>query len=204
MPKPTITAHAGALGTKDNTLESALACAACPGVDRIEVDVRFLPDGTPVLLHNAGAPATCVRLEDLLRQVDCNYNLDMKETTHMQRIASLAQSYRLTERAVLTGLAAKDIFAVQSCGVPYYLNCAPTRLRAKTCVAQAKALGCVGLNIHFRACGKHLVQLAHAHGLLVQVWTVNGKKHLRRMRRMGVDGITSRRPDLVREVLHAP
>ena len=43
----TITAHAGALGTKPNTL-SSLKKAIEFGVDIVEVDLTFRPDGTPI------------------------------------------------------------------------------------------------------------------------------------------------------------
>jgi len=42
---------------------------------------------------------------------------------------------------------------------------------------------------------------AHRHGVEVHVWTVNDEKSMRRLVRMGVDGIMTDRPDLLKEVL---
>lgn len=47
------------------------------------------------------------------------------------------------------------------------------------------------------------VREAHALGLRVVVWTVNEPAALRRMLRLGVDGLISDRPDLAREALRA-
>jgi glycerophosphoryl diester phosphodiesterase len=45
------------------------------------------------------------------------------------------------------------------------------------------------------------VEAAHAHGLKVVVWTVNGPESMREMLAMGVDGITTDYPDIGRRVI---
>jgi glycerophosphoryl diester phosphodiesterase len=45
------------------------------------------------------------------------------------------------------------------------------------------------------------VRAMHARGVAVQVWTVNDPAEMRRLIRMGVDGIITDRPDLLEEVL---
>jgi glycerophosphoryl diester phosphodiesterase len=43
---------------------------------------------------------------------------------------------------------------------------------------------------------------AHAHNLAVHVWTVDQEADMRRLLRLGVDGIITDRPDLLAQVLH--
>lgn len=48
------------------------------------------------------------------------------------------------------------------------------------------------------------VRAMHARGVAVQVWTVNDETEMRRLRDMGVDGIITDRPDLLKKVLAEP
>lgn len=45
------------------------------------------------------------------------------------------------------------------------------------------------------------VRAMHARGIAVQVWTVNDEAEMRRLRDLGVDGIITDRPDLLKKVL---
>jgi glycerophosphoryl diester phosphodiesterase len=45
------------------------------------------------------------------------------------------------------------------------------------------------------------VKAAHARGMRVDVWTVDDEADMRRMIKMGVDGLISDRPDIVKKVL---
>ena len=194
MHKPSITAHAGALGTAPNTLDSIQAILAF-GVGILEVDVRFLPGGVPALGHDSVTPRSPA-LETvfaLLRGYETRINLDMKETFHVANVAELVIQYGLQDRAFLTGIGEGRVPSVRDCGLPYYLNSADT--------AAAWALDALGPNISYRQCTEELVRAAHRQNLLVSVWTVDNPAAMRKMLRMGVDNITTRRPDTLQRIL---
>ena len=196
MHKISVTAHAGALNTKSNTLDSVRAALSC-GADVFEVDVRFLPGGAPVLGHTRAGPESA-RLEDvfaLMRDCAIHINLDMKETTHVPRVAELVARYDLQGRAFMTGLFRPACAALRDCGLPYYLNGASP--------AAAKELGALGVNINFRQCTKRLVREAHALGLLVSVWTADKPRTMRKMLRREVDNITTRHPDVLQGLMQS-
>jgi len=205
---PTITAHAGAMNTKANTLDSVKACIAAAKTGNIEVDVRFLDDGTPVLGHDEMHKSKGAALEDclaLLAQAQAGINLDLKERRNIPGVVALVRQYGLEERAFFTGVGLGEISAVKGSGLTYYLNCAPKAfgLDAKKLVRKAADCGAVGLNIHYRLCTQTLVDKAHAAGLAVSVWTVDNAPAMQKMIRYGVDNITTRRPDVCEELLHA-
>ena len=194
MHKTTVTAHAGAMNTVPNTLESVRACLAC-GAHVLEVDVRFLPDGEPVLGHNSAGPGSA-KLEEafaLLGEGDMQINLDMKEKSGIPRMAELVIQYGLQGRTFMTGMHKKHCAAYRDCGIPSYINSAKIR--------EAQKAGALGLNISYRKCNKRLVRRAREAGLRVSVWTVNRPKDMRKMLRLGVDNITTRRPDLLLEIM---
>jgi len=194
MHRTFITAHAGALNTKPNTLDSVRAALSC-GAGILEVDVRFLPVGTPVLGHTRVGPESA-RLEDvfaLMQSCAIHINLDMKETSHVPRVAELVAQYGLQGRAFMTGLSRSACAALRDCGLPYYLNGASP--------AAAKELGALGVNVNYRQCTKKLVRDARAQGLLVSVWTADKPATMRRMLRRGVDNITTRHPDVLQGLM---
>ncbi|MCL2532445.1 MAG: glycerophosphodiester phosphodiesterase [Oscillospiraceae bacterium] len=191
MHKPFITAHTGALGTPSNSLESIQAALACPGVDCIEVDIRFLPCGTPALGHDR-VNESSVKLSEvlaLLQGNSCMINLDMKEFTHLAELAKFVATQGFAQRAFFTGLRENQLPAP---GLPYYLN--------STDCATAHKLSAIGVNIHHSKCSKRLLRRARELGLLVSVWTVDKPRHMRKMRRLGVDNITTRHPDILAKV----
>ena len=195
MHNTCITAHAGALGTQSNSLASVKAGLDFVGEGNIEVDVRFLPCGTPALDHDR-VDEHSTKLEavfELMQHCKAGINLDMKEHSHVDRVVELVDRYGLHGRAFLTGLHKEHCAALQHCGLPYYLNGTDT--------AAAEQLGALGVNCHYSRCCKGLVRRAHTRGLLVSVWTVDRPRAMRNMLRRGVDNITTRRPDILMEII---
>ena len=210
-PMTTITAHAGALNTPENTEESLRACLAFVGPGIVEVDLRFSRAGIPVLAHHAPAPKDALSLEDCFRLAQgfgAHFNLDLKESRgDLGAVRELIERYNMKERAFFTGLrGAGHIRAVRGCGIPWYLNAtAPHWLpfAASLMALRAKALGAVGLNLSFRFCNPAVMRAARKHGLLVSVWTVDSRADMARMLRLGVDNITTRHPDVLKEMLNS-
>ena len=52
-----------------------------------------------------------------------------------------------------------------------------------------------------RVIDRKLIESAHAHGLQVHVWTVNSRSEMGELLDLGVDGIITDRPDVLKEVL---
>jgi glycerophosphoryl diester phosphodiesterase len=68
-------------------------------------------------------------------------------------------------------------------------------------VKKAKEHGLDGLDVHFRGLDQSFADAVRAAGMELHAWTVNDPAEADRLALMGVDSITTDRPDLVLEVL---
>ncbi len=208
----TVTAHAGAFGTPDNSAESVRR-ALDEGVDIIEMDVTFRPSGTPVIIHS-GAPAETegIPLDEILAMAaeskTVRLNLDLKSVANLSAVDSLLQKYGLSGRAFYTGVGADWAPAVKAnSAVPYYLNCPASRAEKTDPAAAAalaekiSALGAIGLNVHYGDASALTVRAVHAAGLLASLWTANTKSAMLRCLAMAPDNITTRKPDELYRIL---
>jgi glycerophosphoryl diester phosphodiesterase len=72
----------------------------------------------------------------------------------------------------------------------------PLRLRG-----MLRPLPGTGATIYYKLVTPRLVRLAHGLGVDLYTWTVDDLAEMRRLRAMGIDGITSNRPDLLAELM---
>lgn len=68
-------------------------------------------------------------------------------------------------------------------------------------VKLAKNAGIDGLDLHHRGMSKELVDEAHKQGITMHVWTVDEPEIALRMAKLGVDSITTNKPDVLLKAL---
>jgi glycerophosphoryl diester phosphodiesterase len=206
---PCVTAHAGSLETPPNTRSSFEAALAHP-VDFLEADVRFTDARMPYLAHDAlptREQADAMTLAELLALAAAHrsvgLNLDMKELSGLREMAALVRDAGMRSRVLLTGITRHAVPAVRDGApdLPYMLNALPGPVQRFT-VPGAAALcrlirdcGARGLNVHHGALSGCLAHALSVAGLAISVWTVDSTREMRRMLRLAVDNITTRRVD---------
>ena len=200
----TVTAHAGSMGTEENTVASLLTAAKY--ADVLEMDVCFDKDGVPVLSHEVPPPEGCAKLEDALQALASlpgkKANLDLKAVDDLAQIERLAVRAGVADRVFFTGVHDDFLPAVKKAGlsIPYYLNCSVPEEKANdeeyllSLAKKVKDSGAVGINLHHSGVSALMAEVFHANGLLVSVWTVNDAEDMCRILSYGVDNITSREP----------
>lgn len=72
---------------------------------------------------------------------------------------------------------------------------------ARDAVAYAENIGADALHPHEIYVSKTYVDRAHAHGLMVNPWTIDKPKTIEKMLDFGVDGIITNKPDLVQQLI---
>lgn len=205
----TVTAHTGALGSVNNSLESVKICAES-GADIIEIDLNFDENGTPVLSHNKPKGGEAL-FEDALiifkPYESIRMNIDVKSTSHLYKVQELVKKHGLLDRVFFTGVYESWTKTVkeQCPEIPYYLNLLGfQKLFCKSkhyekVADRIKKCGAIGLNANRDFISKEMVDYLHGENLLVSGWTAKTVKHIESLKAKGVDNITTLRPDLFRE-----
>ncbi len=98
-----------------------------------------------------------------------------------------------------TSMAKRDVLALRTRA---WLEALPAPLAALPSPPLAGDIAHVPVGAGpIRVVDASLLRTAHAHGREVHVWTINAPDRMRRLLDLGVDGLLSDRPDLLRDVL---
>ena len=203
----TVTAHTGCLNTPDNTVESIIAGINC-GADIFEIDLNFDDNGIPVLSHNTPEGNDNLLFDDALKVISDNktirINIDVKKTIDLAEMERIAVKYGFGERAFMTGIEERFVPAVlESCRtLTHYLNLnVKEDTDADEVVKKVKETQSIGLNTEHCFITQEIIDKVHEIGLLVSVWTVNNEEDMIKYINMGVDNITTKKPDILLELI---
>lgn len=208
----TVTCHAGAMNTEDNTV-SSIEKVVHLGAEIVEFDVSFRPDGTPVMIHKEKPESTegeliYKALAVVAESSICKINLDLKSTANLPELERLIKEYGLFDRVFYTGVDENWVDAVKANStIPYYLNHAITeaqaadKAEAQAIADKAKALGAIGINSNFSGGSKLFTDIMHENGLLVSYWTPNSEADMLTVIGFKPDNITSKHPDMLADLL---
>jgi glycerophosphoryl diester phosphodiesterase len=161
-----------------------------------------------------GGREPLVRLEDLLGAwPDVRFNLDIKAAGVLAPLVRLVRRMKVADRLCLASFsdarlaAARRLFGPATCTSLGPRGVAALRLssyspRAAGLVRINAGCAQVPLQLGGRALvDEHFVTAAHARGLQVHVWTVDTEEEATTLLDLGVDGIMTDRPAMLREVL---
>lgn len=218
-----ILAHRGASVTeRENTL-AAFEAAVAHGADGVELDVRRTADGAMAVHHDAHLPdgrlicevaATDLPdhvpslVEALAACADLLVNVEIKnwprDPDHdpslllAEAVASVVAP--LGARAIVSSFNLADVDRVRAIdpAIPTgtLATFGPDADVAGRFVDRARRRGHTAVHPHHGAVTPHLVDLAHAAGLRVNTWTVDGPDRICALAALGVDAIVTNVPDI--------
>lgn len=222
MPPPLIIAHRGEPGRRENTVAGFLA-GLRRGAGWIELDVHQTTDGALVVHHDfalAGRPLARLTLKQAKRLARRTKRIALP--TLEEVLAAVPERIGLgveikapgIGRAVRRALArqrALERALVSSFHWPTVRALADLRPRVRTgiltCSRLLDPVGDLGRARAHALCQEHtladrtLVRAVHRAGFEIHVWTTNRPEDLRRMIRLGVDGIITDYPARLRRLL---
>jgi glycerophosphoryl diester phosphodiesterase len=224
--KPFIVGHRGAAGTEpENTIRS-FKCAGRMGVDYVELDVRRCKTRELVVMHDptvdrttngkgvvrnlsiseirsldAGKGEKVPLLSEVVVLAKSNFNLfvEVKEPGTEEEILSMLRMSGLSKSFIISFFhnSIRDLKRVHPslrCGVIFSEE--PVRPWRLALDANANM---ISPNLAYTT--SELVEGAHKHGLLVQVWPVNTLEDFARAIEAGVDGVAGDYPRLLLDYL---
>lgn len=228
---PLIVAHRGASADAlENTL-AAFALALEQGADGVELDVQLSADGRPVVFHDfsverltgvAGSVAQMTvaelqaldlgggqmvpTLDEVLSQFGPRtlYNIEIKDFGLWDRgletaVANRVASYHLENHVLISSfnpLALRRARRVFSSSTPMALIRERGLLRYGYLIADGAAD-----HPHHSLVDANYMGWARKRGYRVNVWTVDDPGEARRLAALGVDGIVTNKPRLIRAAL---
>jgi glycerophosphoryl diester phosphodiesterase len=192
-----VIAHRGACWElPENTLE-AFERAIADGADYVELDVHATADGTLVVCH--GRPSGDeLRLAEAVDTLAGRIGImcELKTPWRYRRHDVVARSVALLpDDAVVLSFDPRALRAVHGRRVLQHVGFGASIQRA--------ARYAWGVGFHDRRVTKRGLAKANRLGLVATVYTVNEPERMRELAALGVDGIFSDRPDLLRRVLAA-
>lgn len=220
-------AHRGASRyAPENTLE-AFREALRRKADAVEFDVRRTKDGHLVIMHDRSVRRTTdgagfvsdlsfqeIRklrgpngeVVPILQEVldilkgRCICKIDMKETEMEGEVVETIQKNRIEDSVIITSRLSSVLKRMKRLCPAVKIDAGGYRVKSvsvKRMLAQAKRAQADIISPHYTIITQRLVQEAHKNGLEVHVWTVNDRRIIKKMIRLGVDGITSGCPDKI-------
>ena len=197
------TCHAGAMGTKPNTLESLKALVATK-MDWVEIDVTFRPSGLPVIIHKEKPTETeGVPLADALAVLGpsgkkINFDLKRTEVELLKQLPPMMSAVGITpKRMVFSGVTGKTIPNVRKAcpGYPYFFNCTPPKTpgpEMEALIEQIAASNALGANPNWRSVTRTFADRLHERGLQLTVWTADSDETFKACEALDPDFLTTR------------
>ena len=188
----------------------AIAELTAAEVEAADAGHVFSPDGGrtfPFRGHGMRVP----RLEELLlRWPDARVNIDPKADSAVEPLVALIEKLGAWDRVAFGAFSDRRLSRIRA--LSRGRACTSMGPRAVAAALAASVLGrmprqgadCVQVPVRngpVPIVTAGFVRAAHGAGLPVHVWTVNDEPEMRRLLDLGVDGIMTDRPRLLRDVL---
>ncbi|MEM3956334.1 MAG: glycerophosphodiester phosphodiesterase family protein [Candidatus Bathyarchaeia archaeon] len=195
------------------------------GVNAVELDVRRTKDGEIVVIHDAEVDRTTngkglvsdltlkeikelstekgekiPTLDEALAFLDRKVKvlIEIKEVGIEEKVLEIVKSRGLEDNVIIISFhedslkKVREMSGVIKTGLIY--------VRHKDPIKAALSLKAQYLLPMYKFVYPSLVKRAHENGLKVIVWTINTPEEAREYARMGVDGIASDRPDILKDL----
>lgn len=198
--------------TVDRTTEAAGPVSEFTFSDLVGLDAGYRhrsPDGHAF----RGKGVTIPSLEEVVTTLeDVSFVVDLKIAGMAEPLAEMINDLGLHDRLIVGSFSdqrLEEFRAVTGGSVPTSTGSVVTRswlISSRVGRGGGGEASALQIPTHMRGVrvvNRKLVETAHKYGLLVHVWTVNTPSEMETLLDLGVDGLITDRPDLLKDVLTA-
>ena len=204
-----VIAHRGASGHEPEHTFAAYDLALAQGADMLELDVRATQDGELVVLHDTTTERTGrepLTLDAVLSRYgrSTRWLVELKdpEPSWEGRALQALVDHDLVDLAVVQSFDVRALrrmkLARPDVSYAALFRHAPSGRRLDRVAKHS-----CGVGVWHGALTAAFVAAAHARGLAMRAWTVNGERTIDRVLALGVDGVITDLPDVAGERVRA-
>lgn len=212
-----LTAHAGCMGTKMDSIES-VETGIKYGADIIEIDLNIDERGMFVLSHDR--PKTGGKypvLEEVLKIIKSEenviLNIDIKNIKALSRLNRIVLEYGINHRIFLTGIDFKNLVRNKEIlkESNYFINLDEskldkTKLKDKNYLEQLfnelRKLNIMGININYKFVTPEIINICKEKKILSSVWTVDDVEEMKKLINLKVNSITTKEVKLLWDLVN--
>lgn len=203
--RPLVIAHRGACWDEPENTLPAFERAIDVGADYVEFDIRAAPDGTLVCAHDrvrAQPPPSVPTLDEALATLAGRVGLavEIKEEDSTTLVLEALREHAVAAEQLLilsSRVGALDTTRRLRPDLRTVRHLSPLRPNPST------ATNFWGAGFAYRTARPRVIGLAQSLGLATTVYTVNERKRMLELAALGVTGIFTDRPDLLRRTLES-
>jgi glycerophosphoryl diester phosphodiesterase len=202
---PLVIAHRGACWDEPENTLPAFERAIEVGADYVEFDVRAAPDGSLVCAHDrvrAQPPPSVPTLDEALAALAGRIGLavEIKEEASATRVLEALREHPVApDQLLILSSHARALDTAQSLRPDLRMVLHLSALRPNP----STATDFWGVGFEDRTARPRVITLAQSLGLATTVYTVNEPKRMLELAGLGVTGIFTDRPDLLRRTLES-
>ena len=202
---PLVIAHRGACWDEPENTLPAFERAIEVGADYVEFDVRAAPDGTLVCAHDpirTQPPPSAPTLDEALAALAGRIGLavEIKEEGATTRVLEALREHPVApDQLLILSSHARALDTAQSLRPDLRMVLHLSELRPNPSTGTTFW----GVGFEDRTARPRVIRLAQSLGLATTVYTVNEPKRMLELAGLGVTGIFTDRPDLLRRTLES-
>ncbi len=218
----TVVGHRGAAGIAPENTLFGLEKAVELGVDMVEFDVRQTADESLVLMHDetvdrttdGTGPVAELTLDEIraldageghlvptldealetLAELDVGAYIELKEGDIANRVVDKARPYGVLEHSEVTAWDPAVIREIADRDAPVG---GPLATVDEEHLRVAQELGYRHIGVHHESITREIVSRIQSVEIAAGAWPVNTREDLERVRSLGVDAVTTDRPDII-------